>query len=97
MKFEGGVGTYRLDFGGTIEKEMDVDIELGLGSLSITIPEKFGGKVIYEKNIISNFEIDNDFTEQTENNYVSSNYYSATGKINFRIEAGLGSVKIKRN
>jgi hypothetical protein len=97
MKFEGGVGTYRLDFGGTIQREMDVDIELGLGSLTIILPEHFGGKVIYEKNIISNFDIDRDFTEQSDNNYVSSNYYSATGKINFRIEAGLGSVKIKRD
>lgn len=96
MKFEGGVGTYKLDFGGTVEKEMDVDIEVGLGSLTIALPQTLGAKVTYEKNIISNFDIDRDFTEQSEDNYISSNYYSATGKINFHIEAGLGSVKIKR-
>lgn len=97
MKFEGGVGTYRLDFGGQVEKEMNVDIELGLGSLTVTIPRNLGAKVTYEKNIISNFDIDRDFSEESEDIYISSNYYSAAGKINFHIEAGLGSVKIKRN
>ncbi len=96
MTFEGGVGSYRLDFGGSIEKEVDVNIEVGLGSLTITIPDNIGAKVIYQKNIISHFDIDNDFSEQTEDNYLSTNYYSTAGKINFRIEAGLGSVKIKR-
>ena len=97
MKFEGGVGSYRLDFGGTIDKEVDVDIEVGLGSLTVTIPNDIGAKVVYEKSIIAHLDIDSDFTEQTEDNYISSNYYSTAGKINLHIDAGLGSVKIRRD
>ncbi len=97
MKFEGGVGTYRLDFGGRLEKEVDVDIEIGLGSLTVIIPHEIGAKVAYEKSILAHLDIDREFNEQAQDNYVSSNYYSSTGKINLHIEAGLGSVKIRRD
>lgn len=96
MKFEGGVGSYTLDFTGAVQREADVDIEVGLGSLTIILPKNIGAKVIYEKNIISHFDIDKDFTEQKENNYTTSNYYSASGKLNLHIDAGLGGVKIRR-
>jgi hypothetical protein len=96
MKFEGGVGTYTLDFTGALTKEADVDIEVGLGSLTIILPENIGAKVLYEKNIMSHLDIDKDFTEQKENSYYTSNYYSAVGKINLHIDAGLGGVKIRR-
>ena len=96
LKFEGGVGSYSLDFGGKLSKEVDVDIEVGLGSLTITIPSEIGAKIMYEKNWIAHIDIGRDFTEQEENNYFSSNYKTARGKMNMRIEAGLGTVKIKR-
>ena len=96
MKFEGGVGSYTLDFDGTMNQEADADIEVGLGSLIIIVPRHIGVKVMSEKSILTHMEVDKDFTEQREDNYFSSNYYSASGKINFHIEAGLGSVKIMR-
>jgi hypothetical protein len=96
FKFQGGVGTYALDFGGALNREADVDIEVGLGSLTVTIPENIGARIIYEKNFIAHLDIDKDFTEQSENTYVSSNFDDAPGKLNMRIEAGLGSVKVRR-
>ncbi len=94
LKFEGGVGSYRLDFGGKLEKEVDASIEVGLGSLQIVIPENVGAKIIYEKNWFSHVDLDHDFSEQEEGNYYTSNYRTASGKMNIRIEAGLGSVSI---
>jgi hypothetical protein len=96
MKFEGGVGSYTLDFSGELKKEVDVNIEVGLGSLIVYIPEDIGAKIIYEKNWIAHFDLDKDFTEKEEDNYYSSNYRSAEGKMNIRVEAGLGAVKIRR-
>lgn len=96
LKFEGGVGSYILDFGGELRKEVDVDIEVGLGSLTIVIPENIGARIIYEKNWISHMDLDRSIAEQEENNYYTSNYASAKGKMNMRVEAGFGSVKIKR-
>ena len=96
MKFQGGVGSYELDFGGKLDKEADVDIEVGLGSLTVIIPEHIGAKIEYEKTIIAHISLADDFSEQEQNTYYSANYYDAPGKLNMHIEAGLGSVKIRR-
>ena len=97
LKFEGGVGSYTLDFGGELKKEVDVDIEVGLGSLVVRVPEEIGVKVIYKKSLLAHIDLDRSFTEQGENSFFSPNYKSAQGKMNVRIEAGLGSVKVRRN
>jgi hypothetical protein len=97
MKFSGGVGTYTLDFGGSLDREVDVDIEVGLGTLTIIIPEDIGVKVYYEKNWLSHFDVSKtDFSEREDNVYYSQNFRETAGKLNMRVEAGLGSVKIRR-
>jgi hypothetical protein len=96
LKFEGGVGSYMLDFGGKLTREVDADIEVGLGSLTIVIPENVGVKVTYEKSLIAHLDIDRGFTEQGTNTYFTPNYSSARGKMNLHIEAGVGNVRITR-
>ncbi|TAK62256.1 MAG: hypothetical protein EPO24_05100 [Bacteroidetes bacterium] len=97
FKFDGGLGTYVLDFSGNLTHEADVDIEIGLGSVTIIIPKNVGVKVFCEKNWISHLNIDeDDFTEREDDTYYTSNYSSASGKMNMHVEAGMGSVKIKR-
>jgi len=96
LKFEGGLGSYSLDFGGELKKEVDVDIEVGVGELTITIPENIGLHIICEKSWLAHLDIDRDLTEDQEDNYYSPNYRNARGRMNMRIEAGLGSVKIRR-
>ena len=39
MIFRSGAGTYTLDFGGTLQREAQVDIESGLSTLTIIVPE----------------------------------------------------------
>jgi len=97
LKFEGGVGKYALDFHGNLKKEVDVDAEVGMGTLVIVIPSNIGARVIYEKNWISDLDIDKDFTEQSEDTYQTSNYSTAAGRINLHVEAGFGSVEIRRD
>jgi hypothetical protein len=61
MKFEGGVGSYVLDFGGKLTKEVDVDIDVGLGSLTVRIPDDIGARIIYEKSWIAHIDLSRDF------------------------------------
>jgi hypothetical protein len=95
LRFSGGVGTYSLDFGGTLNKEVDVHIEIGLGSLTLEIPEYIGAKIMYEKNWLSGIDLDSEFSEKSENEYQTDNYFNTKGRMNIKIEAGLGSVKVK--
>jgi hypothetical protein len=95
LKFEGGVGSYALDFGGELKKEVDANIEVGFGSLVVTVPRNIGLKVLPEKNWMSHIDIDRDLSEQESDTYYSPNYRTAAGKINMHIVVGLGSVKIR--
>jgi hypothetical protein len=97
LHFEGGVGKYTLDFHGNLARETDVDAEVGLGGLTIVIPSNIGARIIYEKNWICDFDIDRDFAEQGNNTYQTQNYLTAAGRINLHVEAGFGSVSIRRD
>ena len=96
FRFQGGLGTYRLDFAGAIATEVDVDIELGMGVMTILIPPEMGARVYHEKNWVSRVDYDKDFQPTSDNEYTSDNYSTAQGKLNIRIDSGVGSVRIRR-
>jgi hypothetical protein len=96
LRFQGGVGTYRLDFGGKLSNEVDVDISLGMGLMTLYIPPGIGAKVHHEKNWVSHVEYPDDFHATDENEYTSDNYNSSTPRLNIRLDSGVGSVKIRR-
>lgn len=95
FQFQGGVGSYELDFGGDLRGEVDVDIDLGFGFLTIIVPKSTGARVFYEKNWVSRLDCDRDFGNAAENQYVTDNFYTAGGKMNIRINSGLGSIRIR--
>jgi len=96
LRFQGGVGAYTLDFGGEITTEVDVDVEVGLGMMTMYIPRDVGVRIFYEESWASRIDCDRDFEPTGENLYVSTNYSSARGKMNIRVNSGLGSIKVRR-
>jgi len=96
FRFQGGVGSYTLDFGGVLKNEVDVDVEIGFGVLTIYVPRDVGARVVYDKSWMSRIDCDEDFVESATNEYQTNNYHEATGKMNVRIDSGLGSIKIRR-
>jgi hypothetical protein len=96
FRFEGGVGSYYLDFGGNLNREADIDIEVGLGVLTLVVPPGLGARLSYDQNWISRLDCDKDFRLVNEGEYETENYTNANGKLNIRVESGLGNVKIRR-
>jgi hypothetical protein len=96
FNFQGGVGTYYLDFSGDLHREVDVDIEVGLGVVTLVVPGPVGARLSYEKSWISRLDCSKDFMLVEDGEYVTNNYGSASGRMNIRIESGLGSVRIRR-
>lgn len=96
FKFQGGVGAYTLDFSGKITNEVDVDVSVGLGILTIILPDDVGARLFYEKSWASRLDYDRDFHTVNDDEYETENYEDAPGKMNIRIDSGLGSVKVKR-
>ncbi|MBI4534978.1 MAG: hypothetical protein HY708_01780 [Ignavibacteriae bacterium] len=96
FKFHGGVGTYKLDFSGNLSHEVDVEIEVGLGVLTIVVPDEIGAKVFYQKSWVSRLDYDRDFRAVNDDQYITDNFNGADGRMNIRIDSGLGSVKVRR-
>jgi hypothetical protein len=96
FRFQGGLGAYTLDFGGALNGEVDVDIEVGMGVLTIIVPQDVGAKVFYEKSWVSRLDCDHDFRSSAENEYLTDNYSSSASRMNIKIDSGMGSIKIRR-
>lgn len=96
FRFEGGVGTATLDFSGKIQTEVDVDVQVGMGICTIILPRDVGTRIQYEESLVSRIDLARDIHTSGENQYISDNYKTASGRMNIRIDAGLGSVKVKR-
>lgn len=98
MQFDGGVGTYILDFGGSLNRDVDVNINVGLGAMTIIVPKEIGLRVKYEDSWLSNLTLDDDeFIRKRKGIYESQNYANAAGRMDVHVESGLGSVRIKRS
>ena len=96
LTFEGGVGSYQLDFSGELSREADVDIEVGLGALTIVIPANVEAKIYYERSWVAHLTIDKEFVEREEDTYYTPGYSSGRAKLNLNVTAGLGSVTVTR-
>jgi len=96
LRFQGGVGSCTLDFRGELDAEVDVDAEVGLGMLTIIVPDGVGARVLYDKNLMSHIDLDRDFSSSGEDEYVTDNYESARGRMNIRISSTLGNITVRR-
>ncbi|MBW7888360.1 MAG: hypothetical protein H3C35_08380 [Bacteroidetes bacterium] len=96
MRFDGGVGSYYLNFGGTMNHDADVDINVGLGAVTIEVPKNIGAMVRYKDSWLSNITVGSGFEEQRKGVYKTENYSSAEGRLNIWVEASLGTVKIRQ-
>jgi hypothetical protein len=97
FRFQEGVGTSTLDFSGGLHSEVDVDLEVGMGVMTIIVPPEVGARVTYDKTWASKLECAQDFHSTSDTEYVSDNYNRVPAKINIRVDSGLGSIKIRRH
>lgn len=96
LRFQGGVGSYLLDFSGSLTSEVDVDLEVGLGVVTVVIPSSVGARIVYDETWMSSIDLDPDFRTDGDNIYTTSNLGTAAGRMNLRVNSGIGSVKVRR-
>jgi hypothetical protein len=96
LKFSGGIGSYKLDFNGTLRQSAKAEIEVGLGSIHVYIPKTTPAKIEYDDTWLSSFDIDDDFETIKEDVYTTKDFEKADKKLTIKLEAGLGSVRVSR-
>lgn len=91
MRVEGGVGEVSLDFTGTRRSSTEVEITMGLGSLVLRVPRGVGMRV--EKGgLLATF--DSQGLTKRGDLFYSEDYDGAATRINFKIDAALGSIRV---
>lgn len=87
--FDGGPGSYTLDFSGDLQRDTDVEINFGLGDVKILIPTGVPANVIVEGGL-NNVELDGTWN-------VSGNEYSLNGdgsQLFIKVKMGLGNLQL---
>jgi hypothetical protein len=93
--FDGGVGSFELDFSGEYKRKSRAEVSIGLGKATIYIPRNLPVRIDAEDNFLSSvdfedrgrYEIDDDY-------YESDDFRESDFGLELEIQVGLGSVDI---
>ena len=91
LSFSGGVGDVSLDFTGNWRTDGTVDIDMGLGSLTLRLPHGLGVSV-HKSSVLASF--DSQGLIKRGQVYYSEGFDKADRKLNINIDAALGSIKV---
>jgi hypothetical protein len=91
MSVKGGVGEIVLDFTGEWSADMNAKIEMGLGSLTLRMPQGLGVRVV-RSGVLSAF--DGQGLVKRGDSYFSEGWDSSTRKLSVDLSAALGSVRV---
>ena len=89
MVFEGGPGSYTLDFSGDLQRDTDIEINYGLGDVKIIIPKGVPAYVKVDGGL-NNVELRGTWN-------VSGNEYTVTGtgpQLYFEVKMGIGNLQL---
>lgn len=93
LEVNAGVGDIRLDFAGSLEHDVAVQIDMGLGSLELRIPVGVGVR-LERSSFLTTFEAEG--FDRRDGVYYSSNWDSADRQIDVDIKAAFGSIRVVR-
>jgi hypothetical protein len=91
MTFRSGAGRYRLDFSGTLQRDMEVLVESGISNVVIIVPKGVLAEVRFEGGL-TNINAFGDWEEE------GNGYYQQDGegfKIEIRVKMGAGNLELR--
>lgn len=89
----GGAGSVLLDFGGALERDVDVDAEMALGSVEIRVPRDAGIRVELSR-FLAGF--DHPGLEKRGDAWYSENWDSAPRRVRLDLKTIFGKVTVAR-
>ncbi len=94
LSFDCGLGEATLDFRGESRHDMEVDINVGLGSVTLKIPRGYNVELDAEENFLSSINA-RGLERLSRSRYRSSDYDPKKPTITIDASVGLGSIDIK--
>jgi hypothetical protein len=96
FNFEGGAGSFELDFCGKYKDEAEISIEIGLGSAEVILPRDIPVRIeTGDPGWFSTIDFHNDDLDEVEDGvYESEGFDDASVRIYLELEVGLGSIDV---
>jgi hypothetical protein len=92
LRVAGGVGEVVLDFSGEFRQDLNAEIDMGLGSLTLRVPRGLGVSV-RKSGVLASF--DSQGLVKRGNVYYSESFEKAEHKLTIQIDAALGAIKMQ--
>ena len=89
-----GLGSATVDLRGKFDEDMDLSIDVGLGSLELIIPENVNVKIRVDHSFLSSVDVDG-LVSEGNNKYVSRDWDNSRPTIDGHISVGIGSVDVE--
>ena len=93
MEFECGLGSMELDFTGELLHDIEINIAVGLGSITIWIPEGTNTFFDYDGSFLADIDLVN-FQIIAEDEYRSVDYNPELPTLHFSASVGAGNIEI---
>ncbi len=90
--FEGGVGSYELDFSGEYQQNLRANIELGMGKVKLYLPRYIGTRVEVSKSFLATCSIDEVYKK--DDYYTNDNWNNTRYNLDLKIETGVGKIDV---
>jgi hypothetical protein len=94
LDFEGGLGKYHLDCTGELSDRAIINTDLGVGSLTIVLPEGVGAKAVTDANWFNSTKMYR-FIRKTDDTFVTPDFDKSQRHVQLDIQSGLGSVAVR--
>lgn len=94
INVSGGVGTLSLDFSGDWDHDATGDINVGLGTIDITVPAELGVR-IERSTFLMSFDAPG-FEKQDGGVWLSRNWDTAKHQLTLSVSGALGAIKVAR-
>jgi hypothetical protein len=91
LDVQGGVADVTLDFSGQWQRDMEADVQMGVGSITFRIPRDVGVRVT-KKGFLASFDSDG-FTKR-DGDYYSTNWSDTSHHLNVDLDSAFGSVNV---
>lgn len=92
IKVDGGVGDLTLDFEGAWERDIDAEITMALGSVTLVIPENIGVRVKKDAFLT---DFDRSGFDQRDDAYYSDSWETAERRLTVHMGGAFGSVTVR--
>ena len=93
VRIQSGVGSVELDFDGEWTRDVDLTMEVALGSVSVRVPREVGVRVEMQRFLTS---FDHDGLSKRGGAWYSENWDTATHRIRIKSQSALGSFDLDR-